>query len=347
MQIKRASNIEITHLNNRVTALQANVTTLQGQTYGDTQARRAVLHDYNGLFRNGSGQTGDNSNWGLLARTDTRPFGADQSFYRQQNYQVWRNDDVIPVDPAFVYRLQLSARWISKVTAGISFYAGLTYLDRDSLEIHPYYAMRQPATDTTLARDLKEGDTKVYLTSAANWPNTTGAAHYRNFAFFNYRDSTGFEYKRSQIPYTRHVTYVGQPRWDAGAVNQTENSITLLTPWSGFPNPYRTDGVWPAGTEVSAAMSGGSYNYSLFAQWQIDQTGQTDWETRHSFIGGGIQTDGRTAYNRWRAGTAGFQMLALLNHPTRGVVGTSGDIIAIAGAYVDRTPLSRQMAGLT
>lgn len=328
------TNSRILALSNQLQAHTAD--TSQHMTSG---AFHAALGGYNGLFHNGSGQVGGGNNWGgLTRRTDTFPFGAQASFSHRGPYREWRSDEFMPVDSSFVYQIRASARYIKKTQASTCLYLGVVEFDVDGNMIWVHQTRRQAATDTALAQPLRVGDGKVFLASSANWDTLSPTLGYqRGLAFFNYADSRGYEYRRSVVPYTRHVFMPPAGLWDSGAVNMTEQSIALREPWR-HANPRTTDGAWPAGTEVSASDSGATFSYCVAIAWRSGTTGATEWTPLVGSIGG----TGAGSF-LWRPGAANFKMLALLNH-----TGTSDDDeVALGNIYVDRTNLSRAQAGLS
>lgn len=308
----------------------------------------AMAGTHNGLFRNGSGQTGDNQNWnGLTRNTQTFPFGAKASFTYTGGYRTWQSEDMMPIDIAQVYSLSLQSRYIKKTYSGSRFYAGLTQYDTAGRVIYSGYVLRYggTASDTTLAQPLKTGDTKVWLTSAAGWNNVGGAYYHRGFWFGNYIDPvTGYVYERDVMPYTRWLTYRGNAGWwNAGAVNASENSITLAAPWS-YANPTAADGTWPAGHPVSNSTSGGTYNYCLAANKYYGSVGATPWENSVAHMGGYF-TNGAEDTSKFRPGCASARLLLLLNH---GAPSSATDQIAVANAFIDRAAgLTRSMVGLS
>lgn len=122
-------------------------------------------------------------------------------------------------------------------------YLGWDEFDIDGNYINPTYSTGMSGSTTTLAQDLKDGDTVVYLTSTSGWVSTT-YAHQLGLIFWNYTDSTGYQYPAgvySRNAWTSLYTF--------DKVDKTNNTITLTSAWS--------HGTFPAGTLVSQSNSSG------------------------------------------------------------------------------------------
>ena len=108
-------------------------------------------------------------------------------------------------------------------------------------------------TLTTLAQDLHDGDTVIYLTNTSNWSTTTNYAYY--IAIFGYADSTGYIYP--DLVYTRK-TYQWATSGNFNNLNTQNNTITLLSAYHG-------DTI-PAGTSVCQAKNGSAYYYPITSE---------------------------------------------------------------------------------
>lgn len=122
-------------------------------------------------------------------------------------------------------------------------YIGWDEFDIDGELISATYCMGLSASTTTLAKDLKNGDTVVYLSSVDGWTNTA-YTHQLGLIFWNYKDSTGYQYPVGV--YSRNA-WLNLYTFDN--VNKTNNTITLKSAW--------TYGTFPAGTTVSQSNSAG------------------------------------------------------------------------------------------
>jgi len=154
-------------------------------------------------------------------------------------------------------------------------------------------------TLTTLASDLRNGDTVLHLTSAANWNNAAGAnSHLRGIIVWNYANSMGYVYP--PLTYSRN-------NWlniyDDGAISG--NNITLRAPWAG--------GTILAGTQLSNSSSGGTYKYITASNVDVPGT----W-TPYTGIVGGVDTSGSNITNKFAPGTAFVKIMFLLNRDVAG-----------------------------
>ena len=93
---------------------------------------------------------------------------------------------------------------------------------------------------TTLASELKNGDTTVYLTSASGW-FTSGTNPNVSIC-----DSAAYNYERNLY----YQVY------DKTSVNTTTNTVTLSSAWAG--------GTWKAGTQVKNNRAGSTYIYPYY-----------------------------------------------------------------------------------
>jgi|KBSMisStandDraft_5_1062788.scaffolds.fasta_scaffold00561_12 hypothetical protein len=210
------------------------------------------------LVTNGSGALGTNQNFSPLAFTaaDTPP-GASGSFvFPSGTGQSARfNDEYIPVDPSKTYEFACDMR---QVTGQANFYIGYYPYDAYGLAINPYQYAAQANTLTTLAAALNPGDTKITLTSAANWYNSSAAATwYRSMITWDYVDQGGKVW-----PVNTYSRNWYADIYASGGI--TGNVITLRVPWAGP--------AIPAGTSVSNGYNGGTYMYQI-----NNQVGQPVW----------------------------------------------------------------------
>lgn len=260
-----------------------------------------VLSQFNGnLVSNGFANLGDVTNWDLtvLNKAD-RPPQVPASF-RSANPGTATGcftAEFIPID---VTRQYVFSMWVRRVVSSPpgNFLAGLVPIDVDKLTISAQYYMYQANTVTTLAAELKNGDTTVTLTSSQFWNNTNATTHMCGFTFWNYVDSTGFAYPPET--YTRNVFL---DRYVPGAI--VGNVITLKAAWNG--------GTFPVGTKVSNSYSGNQYLYLVSAvpaaetwtQYVIQPMGG-----RYITNGNGFAIAG-AASNGWPHGTAYVKVVVL------------------------------------
>lgn len=228
---------------------------------------RTIMQDASrgaNLVTNGNGLLGTNYNWsGMVYDGSESVNGSAGSFYRAYNGYPYATDELIKVDTTRKYILSADCRCDN---SSIRNAARLTCicLDIDKQSIVAYHTMYGTGTTTQLAKDLNNGDTKIYLESVSNWNKNISQPYQRGFIFWNYKNSHGSEYPKET--YSRHYTWdYSCSRWDdyqnsercwfddASAINAAENSITLKSAWKL--------GTIPKGTWVSKCTSGSNYKY--------------------------------------------------------------------------------------
>mgnify|MGYP007008491463 CR=1 FL=1 len=146
---------------------------------------------------------------------------------------------IIPIDLSRSYEFSM----FFKGDSSKKLYIGWDEFDIDGKQISATHCMGFADSTTTLARELKNGDTVVYLTSANGWTSTS-YTHQLGLIFWNYKDSTGYQYPVGV--YSRNA-WLNLYTFDN--VNKTTNAITLKSAWA-----Y---GAFPAGTTVSQSNSAG------------------------------------------------------------------------------------------
>ena len=294
---------------------------------------------YNGLQPNGSFQMGDSTRWnletsGLLTRDTTDfPFGAQACLRCAGGDALVLKLDKIPVNPYMKYRLSAMFKY-EKVNTTSGFYAGMSCYDVDGNPIEGSNAYHYGNTVTTLARDLKQGDTQVYLTSLNGWEyNVSGSR--RGFKFYNYTDSRGYLYDPAIMPYSRYYSWSNDSNlgWfanDVASFDTTSNIITLRKPWD-YKNPKDTNGTWFSGTKIAQATSGVTYVYNLKSNWMNGKTGTTQWEYQTQDIVG-INTSANDDLSKFRAGTAYIAPMFIFNYGGN----ATGDVTKVSNLYFEK-----------
>lgn len=120
------------------------------------------------LVSNGLGQLFSNRFWTLFSYDPLdKPVGTVGSF-TLVNATMGSGNEFIAVEPNRKYLFSFQSRQkASGIVANI--FGFIAPYDIDKLSIQPQHYMAQANTLTTLAVDLKPGDTVIQLTSAANW----------------------------------------------------------------------------------------------------------------------------------------------------------------------------------
>ncbi len=204
------------------------------------------------LVVNGDLSYGDNTNFPTLTYSDG-------SFSAKGNVTVVSQKH-IPIDPNKTYEIGVEMKTSNPEA---TYTAGFIEYDADKKTIEPSSVMFINNTLTELAQDLNNGDTTIYLKDMKDWWSTasgTYASYNRGIAFWNYKDSTGYEYP--ELTYTRNYKtdiYTNEN------IDKTNNTLTLSSPWNG--------GSYKAGTKVSQPAIGDFRNYSILKNTTIT----TEW----------------------------------------------------------------------
>lgn len=272
----------------------------------DTASKLYVQSRGQNLISNGTGLLGNNYNFSGFTFDPTEVYAGGGSFKSATYDAIIKTDELIPVDPNGQYELTAYAKATTYVV-GARAYIGVEEYDIDGQPIRRQYYLKYPgSTDTTLASDLKSGDTKVYLTNATGWQNG-GHAYQRQIAWYGYTNSKGYTYP--DYTYTRNVSrtfagYASNGMWAVGGVNG--NEITLTEPW---PGPTIV-----AGLAVRNTYEGGTYKY-ITAYVNIPNS----W-TRYSGRFGGVSVNGENADRKFSPATAFVKPVFLLNRDAAGNV---------------------------
>lgn len=210
------------------------------------------------LVTNGSGMIGDNTNFSYWTFDGSKANSSAGSFTRTGGYANIGTDDFFPVNANEKYKFEFDM--VSQNNDG-TMYAMLLFYDVDKIAITASDTMFYSGTLTTLARELKAGDTKVYLTDASNYKTYGTGSHLRMFTFWDYKNSFGYLYPPET--YSRNHIFSA---WESDdSIDKTNNVITLATAYTGITRP--------AGTYVSQGCSGGTYKYSAIIGAKVP----TEW----------------------------------------------------------------------
>ncbi len=211
----------------------------------------------------------------------------------QTGMKQYFGDKMVSVNANESYTLSVDAVASGPSAEQARHYLGIACFDVDGNGISTYHVAKYPgSTDTTLAANLKTGDTKIVLTDATGW-NNLGTMHRCSLAWYGYATAAGVPYP--DYSYTRFFV---ADLWVAGAI--TNNFITLSKPWSGAE--------LPAGKPVRNAESGGTYNYALLGGRSVPST-----LTNYTATVAGEWTNGIYSDIRFRPGTAFIKPLILAN----------------------------------
>lgn len=263
------------------------------------------------LVVNGNAFMGDNTNFSTWTFDGSVANGTKGSFTKPSSYSgTPLTDERFPVDITKRYRFEFDAKSKDNTARHYSF---LNFYDVDGNAITASTHMYMPNTLTTLAQELKNGDTVVYLTSLTNWNvNTSTRTYQRGFIFWNYTNSYGYTYPEN--------TYSRKVYWDLytdANVNKTNNTITLTSAWN--------KGTFPAGTKVSQSNSGGNYKYGPLSNSKVP----TAW-THYTSYFDGTDYSGQNAGSKFPPGTATAKVGFLWNYQS----GSSTDQLWITNVSV-------------
>lgn len=237
------------------------------------------------LVVNGNGMMGDNTNFSYWEFDGSYSNSSPGSFTRTStSYADIISDEFFPVNASEKYKFEFDL--ISKNNTG-TMYAYLSFCDVDKIPITASNTMYYSGTLTTLARELKAGDTKVYLTDASAYRTYGTGSHLRALIFWDYKNSFGYQYPPET--YSRHIL---MPAWtDDSSIDKTNNIITLTTAYTGITHP--------AGTYVSQGCSGGTYKYSGITGQKVP----TEW-THYTGYFDGTDYSGLNKYGTFAPATA-------------------------------------------
>jgi hypothetical protein len=261
------------------------------------------------LVTNGTGLLGSNINFSQFTFDGSQVYAGGGSFYTNNQNTTKFNDELIPVDVSRKYKFSLMAKSLTGLGRN---YFGVVSYDIDGNTIQPpmYYGSVKPVT--TLAQDLKVGDTKIYLTSSTGFVDTNFAdsgGHLHSIVLWGYKNSYGYEY-----PVGTYSRLVFNSGWNNGAIDRTNHVITLNKPFD-VANPNDPQGIFRTGHNVSPTQSGGSYQYMTGSNVLVSKTDWTKFE--------GIITGNGTESNAFPFGTSFVKLLFLLNRSSSG--GQAGD----------------------
>lgn len=218
--------------------------TINGNT-GDFATKDYVVSRGENLITNGTALLRNNTNFSQFTFDGSDTYGAGGCFATTEAKKI-TTDEFIPVDVSKAYDLSY---YIKTSSSSAEYYTFLDMFDVDKNEIQYQHVTWISGTTTTLAADLKAGDTTIRLTSVSNWIDSQ-YNYQRGFIFWNYINSFGYQY--SVETYSRNV-YPNQWTNGTNAINTSANTITLDNPWTGP--------TYPAGTPVSQCTQGSTYVY--------------------------------------------------------------------------------------
>ncbi len=233
-----------------------------------------------GMYRNGCGELGDDSNFTYTNWYTGDSFSGDGCFAIDfDTTSGWQSNDFIPVDTSKYYYHSVTARTLqrsgtsNRLAGG---HMGFACYDKNK----NFIDLRNCGDigNTYLSRDANPGDAVIYLQSNSGWYTgsdvTNNVWYFRQVLFF---PATHPDYGEPH-KYTRFngKTY--------SSLVQTAQGDWAMTLEGTMPDyGYAT----PAGTPISRGVAGGSYNYChgapyLPETWTTYTTGAFTGENRNS-----------------------------------------------------------------
>lgn len=209
-----------------------------------------VLSSGQQLVVNGNGILGDNTNFSQLVYDPTMSFNGSPGVFKQSKngvYNVIINDLFIPIDTTKKYRMSIDITSIPDTESTLN-YMFVDFYDIDKNNINAYNHMYFSNSTTTLARDLKKGDTEIYVTDLSGFTQQRLSWN-RAIIFWDYKNSYGYQYpKETYSRYVKGVLWTNEEQLD-----YINNKIILDKPWSGTEHL--------AGCEISQGGNGNTYKY--------------------------------------------------------------------------------------
>ncbi|MDD3121935.1 MAG: carbohydrate binding domain-containing protein [Candidatus Izemoplasmatales bacterium] len=187
------------------------------------------------------------------------------------NYSNLTNTPYIPINPNDDYIISFDIKF--NTIDSNNFYIALKTYDSDKSLITIASVNKTPNTETTLAQELKNGDTTVTLTDGTNWDST------HQYQRIGICDNLAWFYNRN----TKQYTYA----------SRSGNVITLTSVWTG--------GTYAAGTRVANFRAGAEYYYPIYI---TPANLPTEWKTYSVQFNGG---DTRYSCQYIQFSTLGFE----------------------------------------
>lgn len=308
-----------------------------------------LISSYAGLLLNGYASLKDNTNFSQTTYYgNDAPSGAFGSFRVTAQNAIINSNTTIPIDPSQFLKLTVKAKALSIGTSGKLLYAGWMMRNIDDDRITPtHYYNQVGSTNTYLSRNLKPGDTKMYVTDATGWQNA-GANSQRVIRFGGYLSRSGkkwtdHSYSRLVIGSTwtnidDNSAIEPSNAWAAGGIvnlgGEWEITLTTPVPVGGFPSEFSRSGVLvngelPIGTPVSNANQAGVYKYIAAFGIALDSTWLTTWKTYTGTMTG-LDTPNAHTTDKFNDAVAGVRLLILPNNSGTG----SADTLFVADARI-------------
>ena len=198
------------------------------------------------LLKNGFGELGI-ENWGYAGGMFSDvPENHPEIYHSYKNVE---SKEFIPIYRNHNYKF---STWIKTTASSGNSYPSICPYDVDKLLIATNHCKEgfDLKTMTVLTRELKAGDTKIYVEDLSKW-NANSGHYYDTAAIFSYKDGTGYIWPDGV--YTRNCPAFSSGTEAKTNLDKTNNIITLLTAYNGV--------TIPVGTKVCASAYGNTYFY--------------------------------------------------------------------------------------
>ena len=190
-----------------------------------------VLSSGQQLVVNGNGILGDNTNFSQLVYDPIISFNGSPGVFRQSAdgvYDFILNNLFIPIDTTKKYRMSIDIASIPDTESTYN-YMFLAFFDIDKNLIRTDFNMYFQGSTTTIAKDLKKGDTEIYVTDLSGFTQKS-YSYQRAIIFWDYKNSYGYQYPKET--YSRNVK---SSLWtNEEQLDYINNKIILDSPWSGI-----------------------------------------------------------------------------------------------------------------
>lgn len=201
---------------------------------------------YNGMLelRNSDGF------WGVTYDSTDSYRGSNGSLTVTGVFRTGTQSDYffIPINPDDTYKLEMDIKWTDMVN---NKYISVRSFDQNKNEISFYRVNHYANTETTLTKELKNGDTTIEIADASNWKEESDPAYQKRIGLYTMPE---YGYSMSK--------YLGD--YSPYFLKATGNVLTLAEPW--------TKGTYPVGTKIANAYDGSTYYYPTM--YYINANGQ-------------------------------------------------------------------------
>ena len=255
-----------------------------------------VLSTGQQLVVNGNGILGDNTNFSQLVYDPTMSFNGSPGVFKQDADGVYSDlivsDLFVSINATKKYRMSIDIASIPN-TASTFNYMFLSFYDIDKNLIKTEHNMYFQGSTTTLARDLKVGDTEIYVTDLSGFKQKS-QAYQRAIIFWDYKNSYGYQY-----PKETYSRYYNNNLWtNEEQLDYTNNKIILDRPWSGREHL--------AGCDISQNNANGTYKYLKLGH----VTSLVNWTS----VIGEVDYSGTNKSGKFPPGIAYVKVAFLLNY---------------------------------